>query len=38
MFAFIWSVVKVLFKAFLLLMCLLGMLFVQWEAREFRIK
>ena len=38
MFAFILAIVKFLFKAFLILVCLLGLLYIQWEAHDFRIK
>ena len=38
MFAFILAIVKFLFKAFLIGAGLLILLFVQWEAHDFRIK
>lgn len=38
MFAFILAIVKFLFKAFLIGVCLAILLFIQWEAHDFRIK
>ena len=38
MFAFILAILKFLFKAFLILTGLAILLFVQWEAHDFRIK
>ena len=38
MFAFIFAIVKFLFKAFLIGIGLAVLLFIQWEAHDFRIK